>query len=257
MKEFLNGILPRIIDYSQSLDHKETFIEKPWTWIDDLNNQQKYIFRRNGDLLMSLNGSVTIGKWEYISAAKSLLIDRIKDKLLLNQAFLDEAVIILKHDGIKGEKFMLLNELLLPNLNFEDYLRNLFYKKNGILISKLEDGKNLEVHQAINSNTYNEKPVTIDMEPVQDGRYVTEKGNIAIVNSGLLKGFYILQEKKLQNGVKFHIEASFFHQQDEIPLDTFIYKEDGVTPLEDGKYKYSSFSNFYVQDGKVTKTSIF
>lgn len=259
MKEFLNGILPRIIDYSQSLDRKETFVDKPWTWIDEQKNQQKYIFRRNGELVMSLNGAVTIGQWEYIAAAKSLLIDRIKDKLLLNQAFLDDAVMVLKLDGLIGEKFMLVNEVLLPKLNFEEYLQNLFYSKNKILISKLKDGKNFEVHQIAGDryDNYEEKPVTINMETPQDGRYVTDKGNIAIVRSGLLKGFYTLKIKQLHNGMNVFIEVSVFYKHDGIPLNSLIFQDDGRTPLSDGKYKYSSYSHFFVQEGKVVRNSIF
>ena len=88
MKNYLSNILPRIKQFSQDLDKKEGFVDVPWVIIDELQNQQKYIFKRNGELLMSLNGQVTVGKWEYLSAARSLLIDRNVDKILLNQNFI-------------------------------------------------------------------------------------------------------------------------------------------------------------------------
>ena len=90
MKEYISNIIPRLKDLSLTLDRKENFIEKPWVWLDEDNNQQKFIFKRNGELIMSLNGQAAIGKWEYISSAKSLLIDRIQDKILLNQDFINE-----------------------------------------------------------------------------------------------------------------------------------------------------------------------
>src|SRR4051812_4384578 len=128
MKEYLSNLLPRVKEFSASLDKQEIFINKAWVWVDSDNNQQKLIFKRNGELIMSLNGNATVGKWEYIKAAKSLLLDRIYDKVLLNQAFVDEAVMILKHDGTKGDNFMLINELLIPDLNVDNYLKALFCK---------------------------------------------------------------------------------------------------------------------------------
>lgn len=74
---------------------------------------------------MSLNGSVNIGKWEYLPTAKSLLIDRIADKILLNQYFFDPAVMVLKKDGSNNDNLILANEILLPNLDVVEYLKEL------------------------------------------------------------------------------------------------------------------------------------
>jgi hypothetical protein len=56
--------------------------------IDDEFEMQKLIFKRDKELIMSKNGKVTIGKWDYFAEAKSLLIDRGFDKLLCNEAFI-------------------------------------------------------------------------------------------------------------------------------------------------------------------------
>src|SRR5438067_1451304 len=129
MKYYLSNLIPRIKQFSQDLDKKDVFVDIPWVIIDEQQKQQKYIFKRNGELLMSSNGQVTIGKWEYLSTAKSLLIDRIVDKILLNQNFIDSAVMVLKKDGIKDENLILANEILLPDLDVVRYLKNLFYQK--------------------------------------------------------------------------------------------------------------------------------
>ena len=116
MKQYLNNLLPRIKQFSESLDKKESFIDTPWVIVDEDLNQQKYIFKRNGELIMSLNGQVSIGKWEYLSVAKSLLIDRNQDKILLNQFFVDPAVMVLSLDGRKEDYLILANEILVPDL---------------------------------------------------------------------------------------------------------------------------------------------
>ena len=82
MLYFLQNLLPRLRQFSQSLDQAELFVDKPWVLIDEDGQQQTYIFRRGGELLMSLDGRVQMGSWEYIAPAQSLLVDRVADKLL-------------------------------------------------------------------------------------------------------------------------------------------------------------------------------
>jgi hypothetical protein len=187
MKEFLENIIPRLKEFSQSLDRKETFIDFPWVLIDDKENIQKYIFKRNGDLIMSLNGVVTIGKWEYLSSARCLLIDRLKDKILLNQNFIDTAVMILNQDGVKNENFILANENLIPDLDVQNYLNKLFYSKNQIIFEKLISGKNLEFHgypDIIGT------PVTIGMKSVPNGVFASHERKYVIETGKFKKIFF-------------------------------------------------------------------
>lgn len=121
---YIKNLLPRLRQYSQTLDKIELLVEHPWVLIDDENNQQKYIFRRNGDLLMSINGKGIKGKWEYLTVAKSLWIDRGQDNIMLNHDFVDPAVMVLKMDGNKDMPFVLANENLIPDMDVIRYLSN-------------------------------------------------------------------------------------------------------------------------------------
>ena len=56
-----------------------------------------------------------------------------QDKILLNQNFISPAVMILKKDGLIDENVILINQILLPDLNVDDYLKRLYYKKNKAL----------------------------------------------------------------------------------------------------------------------------
>jgi hypothetical protein len=76
MKTYLKSFVKQLKNYSESLDKISILIEKPWAMIDEELEMQKLIFRKNKDLLMSKNGKVTLGKWDYLAEAKSLLIDR-------------------------------------------------------------------------------------------------------------------------------------------------------------------------------------
>jgi hypothetical protein len=68
----------------------------------------KYIFRSNNELLISKDGSVEKGSWEYLGN-NSLLIDQKNNSFLFNNGFLNDKVMALKIDG-KNEYAILLNE---------------------------------------------------------------------------------------------------------------------------------------------------
>jgi len=99
MKTYLQSIVPQIQRFSQSLNKKAILINKPWAIVDSDGEIQKIIFKKNKELILSKNGQVTEGKWDYFPEAKSLLIDRGTDKILCNEAYIDEAVLIMKLDG--------------------------------------------------------------------------------------------------------------------------------------------------------------
>ena len=67
--------------------------------IDENNEIQKLIFKKNNELVLSKNGQAKIGKWEYFPKANSLLIDRVSGQLLCTAAFIDQGVIILRQES--------------------------------------------------------------------------------------------------------------------------------------------------------------
>lgn len=245
MKVYIQNLIPRVKAYSSSLDKKEIFVDVPWVIIDSEQDQQKYIFKRNGELIMSLNGKVTIGKWEYISSAKSLLIDRVQDKVLLNQNFVDSSVMILKKDGIKEENIMLANEILLPDLNVLAYLQRLFYARNNIKVITLKTGKNLELYNYMGYPTKNK--VTIDGEPVEDSLLDLQNGKRAEVKNNLIIRILEKQDYKTDKGI-----IVIDRQVDSVAeIGDQVYKDDLQAP--DGKYKLNFFKSFVVKDGRLIK----
>ena len=123
MQEFLINIIPRILKYSSQLDRKELFIEKPWVFIDSSGINHEYMFMRDNKLIMSLNGAVKIGTWQLLPHNK-LLIDRLDDKILLENMFVNDGLLILKKSGSNEMPFVLMDERKVPNLDPVKYLEN-------------------------------------------------------------------------------------------------------------------------------------
>ena len=109
MKTYLAGIIPKIKKYSEKLDNLTMLTNQHWVVVDELRNSKfVYIFRSNYELLISQNGRIDKGKWEYLGN-NSLLIESTEGSYLFRHGFFDENVLALKIDG-KDEFAFLVNE---------------------------------------------------------------------------------------------------------------------------------------------------
>ncbi|RYM32900.1 WG repeat-containing protein [Brumimicrobium glaciale] len=109
MKTYLAGIIPKIKRYSEKLDNLTLLTNQHWVVLDELSNSKLvYIFRSNFELLISKNGKVEKGKWEYLGN-NSLLIERKDESYLFRHGFFDANILALKVDG-KDEFAFLINE---------------------------------------------------------------------------------------------------------------------------------------------------
>lgn len=186
MNEIINFYIKSFGNLSKSLKKKAMFVEKPWALIDDNGAIQKLIFKRNQGLIMSTNGSVSEGTWEYYAEAKALLIDRGTDKLLLKEQYVDSSVLILKKDGTENDFFILANENNLPDYNVGKYLNSIKCKEFKILELSLLNDCTLQIYNGIDSTGYanflHHKVEIIDNgynnKPVENGSYITKSKDL-------------------------------------------------------------------------------
>lgn len=109
MKTFILDLIPKIIRYSEKLDHTTLLTNKHWVLINEESNKTVYIFREsNNQLLVAKNGKVEKGRWEYLGNS-SILIDQAEESFLLKHEFMDDTVLALKIDGGK-EYALFVNE---------------------------------------------------------------------------------------------------------------------------------------------------
>ena len=250
MKVYLKSIAKQLKNYSLSLNKTSILIDKPWALIDDEFEIQKLIFKKNKELILSRNGKVQEGKWDYFPEAKSLLIDRNKDKILCNEAFVDKGVIILKLDGTENRFFILANENVVPDLDINRYLKELRYQKLKIAEVELNDGRILEVQR---ESEYNApqlgNPVTVDAEPIEDGKYQLAKNKKYLeIKKGRI--FKILTETKYVNPEKQEI---YIQQQYSWKLKNGDYVFMFGQQVNNAVINFSKSKNLVVRDGKVVR----
>jgi len=191
MRIFIEKILPKILSYSEKLDKLTVLIDEPWVVNDDSQKFTKFIFRKDNSLLISDNGSVTLGKWDLLNKANSILLEFNNSLKLYNHGFLDEAVLILKIDG-GSDYFVLVNQNKIPNLDLENYLESKYVNK--------QDGINYRTKQSLT--------------PKSRAKINSDKGEIIIeyFSSPNMpsKGDFVLQNGKNAPSGKYKIDSMFF-----------------------------------------------
>lgn len=101
MKIFLSNIIQSIFQYSQKLDNLTLLCNQNWVVLSEIDKiKLVYIFRSNGELLISRNGMVVRGKWEFLGS-NSLMVEESGCLYLFKHGFFDENVLALKKDGVE------------------------------------------------------------------------------------------------------------------------------------------------------------
>lgn len=261
MISIIKDYLSKITVHSESLSRTEKYINKPWVHIDSNGNYHKYIFNPDGDLFMSFNGKVEIGKWKYLTEANLIFIDRLTDKILLKQSFFDESVMILKIDGTNEDLFILANENIIPDLDVSKYLSTLIFDIKNIDSStfynvKLINGDDLKIHrEKLNYTTIGMSVLLLDNN-APDGDYYAS-GNLDHkflgyhIEDSKIKGLFWLFTYNTSKGIlKINQKNEFaFSLGDNVSLNN--------NPAPNGKFKIGIMEYIYVTNGVISGTSFF
>lgn len=125
LKELFTDLKITYKAYNQGITKQNLLIETPWTMVDGDFGFQRLIFKKDGSLYIIKDGEVNESHWELISSMNSLIIQLEGRKVILNEVFADENVLILKKDGIKNEFYAFANQNNLPELNVLEYFDKL------------------------------------------------------------------------------------------------------------------------------------
>jgi hypothetical protein len=107
MRTFIADIIPKIQRYSKQLDELTKLTNQHWVSLNDITKSKRvFIFRPNNQLIISENGIVERGSWEYLGN-QSLLLETKAESYLLKHGFFDENVIALKLDSTNNYAFFI------------------------------------------------------------------------------------------------------------------------------------------------------
>ena len=196
MKTYIADIIPKIQRFSQKLDDLTKLTNQHWVSLDDIDESKKvYIFRPNNQLLISNNGIVEKGSWDYLGY-QSILLETSEESYLLKHGFFDENVIALKLDSTDTYAFFVNETKYHKELNtIEDILK---FLENKYLNNESPIGLGIKGSFSINElNELLEYEILSETENYDFvwGSHITiklkfENGKIQSVYKGLSTGNY-------------------------------------------------------------------
>ena len=232
MKYYLKDILTRLQKYSATLDQESFLVDKPWVVSNSDETFEKLIFKRDGSVILSINGDVTIGKWEYFPEAQSLLIDYGDKKKLYRHQYLDKAVLALKIDGPdRGDEsyYLLANENAVPNLNVEHYLKKKYLQGEHKELLLLDNGNEIEIENYSGADQIElYSNVRIEGSPIENGEYSFDNGLKKIV---------------VKNGEVFDIKKKVGFKN-----DIYVWISDQI-PVVGDKVEGLEYGSFNIDSG--------
>lgn len=107
MKAYLKNIPVRLRNFNKLIDAKTYLCDKPWVVLNDGQTKELYIFRNNGDLILTRNGIAQIGHYTILPVDK-ILIDIDGNNYLFNPLISKQnEVLALKLDGNEQYSFLI------------------------------------------------------------------------------------------------------------------------------------------------------
>ena len=135
MIEYIKNILPRLAEHSKDLNRKENFVEKRWVLLDTDNNVHEYFFKRDGTLLLFVNGNGTTGNWEMLDQGRRIMVEFGSESKLLQAAFVNDGLFLLKKSSSNELAFALFDPDVIAESDIEKYIETFFSTPEKEMIS--------------------------------------------------------------------------------------------------------------------------
>jgi hypothetical protein len=131
MLTYINHFFKDLDTYSKKIDDVTLFQNQKWINIDEIGIRKKlFIFRPDNKLLVSNNGNVKKGLWEYIDST-TILIELDNKPVLLRHSFIDDEFLILNQVSTENYVLFIKENENLKSLNtieqIKKYIENKYY----------------------------------------------------------------------------------------------------------------------------------
>ena len=153
MKTFIINAARGVVSQKKKLDIKSKLLGREWRMLtDEPDIAAKYIFLKDGKLLISINGVSTYSQWQ-TATESSIIMDEGVATFLYKVVHIDDNLIVLNLDGTVNFCF-LINEASssLANASFEDIQWYLFRHCNIDILTTTQKQLNQEKYTSISSS---------------------------------------------------------------------------------------------------------
>ncbi len=254
MEHFINNAASVLKSITNNVDLNSLLVGKNWVYVDDKNDDEKYCFHENNELIIENGSNKKTAKWNYQQNANSLQIN--KDEIITYKLiYFDKAVIVLQKEENTSNYYFLANKAILNDLNIEKHLREVVDKHLHISLVHVTEGFDMEIHRrhaedAIGASGQN---VSLNLAPVKDGFYQSSTSNFIyeVKDSQIVHKKYV-HKLMLVDGT----QANLFSENKTPIVSVGDNVVVNLNSIADGKY-FTDNAWFVISSGKVQKTGDF
>lgn len=251
MKQFISNAAPILKKISHISDFNNLLKDQTWVLVDGKDDDEKYIFHENGEVIIDKDHNKTTVKWNYTHESNKLQILK-NEHIIFHIVYIDKSIVVLQKDLSHNKFHFFANIKQIADLNVELYLHTVIAKHLHLSLVHVTAGFDMEIHRrhAEDSIGTSGQEVTCNLEPIVDGFYQSSTSAFIyeIIDSKIVHKKHV-HKLNLSNGIQTTLysenKTPFVTVGDNIVVD--------LKPLENGKYSTEE-EWFIFNDGKVTKT---
>lgn len=141
MKTYNLDVIHRIKRFSKEFNASKALCDKTWIVFNDSGKREVYIFQLGGTLYITIDGVGVIGKWKWVAANNSLIINRDGKVMVLHPEFIDNSILALNLDGTNEMAFLInqKNEQFAAAKKTSQLEQLLIEKENILMAEELKD----------------------------------------------------------------------------------------------------------------------
>lgn len=250
MKQFLINAAPILKKISHESETLVLLKEQPWIYIDGKNDDEKYLFHENGEVIIEKEHNPSTFKWEYFSATNKLQIKKL-DNVEFFVLYIDKAIVVIQKNVNQTEFEYLANTKYIPDLKVEQYLHNVIAKQLNLSLVHVTNGFDLEIHRRHAEDPIGTtgQEVTCELMPIADGFYQSSSSNF----------IYEIHESKIVRKKQVYkitlsdgAIASLYTENKAALVSVGDNVAVNLKPLENGKY-FTDEAWFTINNGTVNK----
>lgn len=133
MNTYVLNILNKFKTFCDNMDVSAAICNKTWVVFNDSGERELYLFQQDGSVIITTNGIGFMGKWQWIPANNSLIIQQKESVLMFHPRYIDDMVLALTLDGTNLHSFLI-----------EDKNRQMFVPKTLADLQMYFDRKEME-----------------------------------------------------------------------------------------------------------------
>jgi len=250
MKQFLINAEPTLKKLSHISELNTLLIDHIWVYLDGKNDDEKYIFRDNGEVDLDKSHNQTTAKWTFNANTNKLQIQK-QEPLEFTIIYIDKSLVLLERGSQKNEFQYFANMKYLADLKVEQYIRNIVAKEMNLSLVHVTNGFDLEIHRRHAEDQIGTpgQEVSCNLSPLADGFYQSSSSNFIyeIHQSHVVKKKHV-HKITLSDGT----QASLYSENKTAVVSIGDNVVVNLKPIPDGKYTADE-SWFIIQNGNVNK----